>query len=182
MLKNTSSTYGSVTKFFHWIMGILIIGIVIAGFIMTRMDPSDTKWFVYGTHKAFGVIILSLIPLRIIWRFLNKHPALPKTVPNWQKTAANANILLLYILMVVMPLSGFIMSYYGGHPINMFGLFSIGTDLKNTELAKTAHFIHMNVSWVIAGSILLHIGAALYHYLILKDTVVQKMLPGKSSS
>ncbi len=180
MLKNSSTGYGWMTKSFHWVMAIVIIGIIIAGFIMTRMDPSDTKWFVYGQHKAFGVIILLLIPMRIIWRFLNTHPALPQTVPNWQKKAANANILLLYILVVVMPVSGFMMSYFGKHPINMFGLFTIpSSEEKIADISGTAHWIHMQVAWVIAASVLLHIGAAVHHHFILKDNTLSRMMPGK---
>lgn len=180
MLKNTNDSYGSVTKLFHWIMAILIIGIITAGFIMTDMEPSELKWYIYGQHKAFGVLILSLIPLRIIWRFLNKRPALPRTVPAWQKLAANANIALLYILMVVMPTTGFAMSYYGGYPIDIFGFFTIGNpDLKITEISKTAYQIHMTMAWVIAGSVGLHIAAGLFHHFVRKDNVFKRMLPGK---
>ena len=179
-MKNSSTHYGWMTKTFHWVMALMIIGIVVAGFIMTRMEPSDLKWYIYGQHKAFGVLILMLIPLRIIWRFLNTHPSLPKSVPNWQKKAANANILLLYIVMVVMPVTGFMMSYFGKHPINMFGLFTIpSVDEKVSELSGPSHWIHMQVAWVIAASVLLHLGGALYHHFIHKDNVLSRMLPGK---
>lgn len=177
MIKNNTKAYGSITKIFHWTMGIMIIGIVIAGFIMTDMDPSDQKWFIYKQHKAFGVIILSLIPLRILWRFLNTHPALPESVPTWQRKAANLNILFLYLVMVAMPLSGFLMSSFGGHPISMFDLFQIAPFEKNPEISKPAYDVHMFLAWAIAVSIALHIAGALFHHFVRKDGVLKRMLP-----
>lgn len=106
MIKNTSKSYGVMAKSLHWIMGLTIIGIIIAGFTMTSLDPSDQKWFIYAQHKALGIVILALIPLRILWRLLNPQPKLPKTTPNWQVKAANLNILFLYLCMLVMPFSG----------------------------------------------------------------------------
>lgn len=177
MLKNTSTSYGTITKSFHWIMAILIIGVVIAGFTMTRLEPSDLKWSIYGNHKAVGVILLCLIPLRILWRLISKIPKLPKTVPGWQRLAANANIFILYILMVVMPLSGFLMSTMGGRSIDMFGVFTIESFEKNQSVSSQAHDIHMTVAWVIAGLIILHTLGALYHHFIHKDNVLKRMLP-----
>ena len=109
MLKNTSTTYGSLTRYLHWTMGVVILGIIIAGFVMTSMENSDQKWFVYGTHKAFGVIILALIPLRLIWRLVNPQPALPKNTPAWQEKLANVNIMfeifwrLAHFILLVCP-------------------------------------------------------------------------------
>ncbi|MDP4840023.1 MAG: cytochrome b/b6 domain-containing protein, partial [Alphaproteobacteria bacterium] len=77
MIKNTSESYGIITRSFHWLMGLMIIGIIIAGFVMTSLEPNDQKWFIYAQHKAFGMIILTLIPLRLLWRFLNPQPKLP---------------------------------------------------------------------------------------------------------
>lgn len=177
MLKNTSTSYGTVTKLFHWIMAIMIIGVVTVGFIMTRLAPSDFKWSLYGNHKATGVVLLSLIPLRILWRLFSKIPKLPETVPSWQRLAAHANIFLLYVLMVVMPLSGFLMSVMSGRSIDMFGLFTIEGFEKNQALSSQAHEIHMTIAWGIAGLIVLHTLGALYHHFIRKDNVLKRMLP-----
>ena len=178
MLKNTSTTYGSLTRYLHWTMGVVILGIIIAGFVMTSMENSDQKWFVYGTHKAFGVIILALIPLRLIWRLVNPQPALPKNTPAWQEKLANVNIMFLYVCMILMPLSGFIMSSFGGHPISIFGLFTIDPFFQKHALAGQSHEIHEVFAWAIAISVSLHIIGALYHHFVKKDNVLKRMVSG----
>ncbi len=177
MLKNTKTNYGSITRYFHWIMGLTIIGIIIAGFIMTSLENSDQKWFIYGTHKALGMTILSLIPLRIIWRLMNNdQPRLPKDTPLWQEKLANINIMFLYLCMVLMPLSGFIMSSFGGHPISIFGLITIEPFFQKHALAGNSHEIHEIFAWAIAISVGLHILGALYHHFIKKDNVLKRMI------
>ncbi len=180
MLKNTSQSYGSYTKSFHWIMGIIIIGIIIAGFIMTSLADSDQKWFIYAQHKAFGMIILVLIPLRLFWRLINPQPKLPKSTPPWQARAANLNILFLYLCMLLMPLSGFIMSSFGGHPISIFTLFTIPAFEKH-QIAGIMHETHGWLAWGIATSVTLHVLGALYHHFILKDGVLKRMISEKHS-
>lgn len=176
MLKNTSETYGSGARFFHWMMGVLIIGLIIVGYIMTDMVPGDDKWFLYAQHKAIGLIILALIPLRILWRLMNVQPPLPATVPWWQQKASSLNILLLYACMLLMPISGFLMSILGGHPISFFNLFTIAALPDKHPLAGSAHDIHIAFAYVISGAIILHLLAGLYHHFVLKDTVLKRML------
>jgi cytochrome b561 len=159
-------------------MGLTIIGIIIAGFIMTSLEPNDQKWFIYAQHKAFGMIILALIPLRILWRLINPQPKLPKNTPNWQAKAANLNIFFLYLCMLVMPLSGFIMSSFGGHPISIFNLFTIPAFEKH-QVAGLMHETHEILAWGIAASVTLHILGALHHHFILKDTVLKRMISEK---
>lgn len=77
MLKNTSSSYGLIAKLFHWLMGLVIIGMLIVGFYMTSMDPSDDKWQLYFFHKSIGVIALVLVGLRLLWRVINTTLDLP---------------------------------------------------------------------------------------------------------
>ncbi len=178
MLKNTLNSYGSLTKFIHWLMALIIISLIAVGFFMADMENSDQKWFLYGTHKAFGIIVLSLIPLRIIWRLMNPQPTLPKSLPNWQKKAANANILFLYLCMVAMPLSGFIMSFFGNHPISMFGIFTIPAIERVPAISGFAHETHEILALAITASISLHILGALHHHFTKHDQVLKRMLPG----
>lgn len=179
MLRNTSASYGSLTRAFHWIMGLIILTLVGVGFTMTSLDPSDQKWFLYGLHKAFGVMILSLIPLRIFWRLMNPQPPLPKTVPQWQNKAANLNVTFLYFCMLSMPLSGFIMSSFGGHPIAIFGLFTIEPFFQKHEIAGLSHTVHEYLAWGVAISVGLHILGALHHHFALRDNVLRRMISGK---
>lgn len=178
MLKNTHNSYGSLTRLFHWLMALIIIGIIAVGFTMTSLDPSNQKWFLYAQHKAFGVIILALIPLRLIWRLVNPQPNYPPDLPKWQDKAATYNIRFLYLCMILMPCSGFIMSTFGGHPISMFGLFTIDPFFKKHALAGLTHEVHEVLAWGIAAAVGLHIVAALYHHFILKNSILRRMLTG----
>jgi cytochrome b561 len=176
MLKNTSDTYGSGARFFHWVMGLIIIGSITVGFIMTGMKDGDDKWFFYGQHKSFGLIILSLIPLRLLWRAFNAQPTLPASMPWWQTKAANLNILFLYACMILMPTSGFVMSIWGGHPIAFFNLFTIAASPEKHPIAGIAYKLHGIFGWGIALAIGMHILASFYHHFVLKDNVLKRML------
>jgi cytochrome b561 len=120
MLKNTLSSYGLITKLFHWFIGIAIVGLLVIGFIMVSMLPSVDKWQLYSMHKATGVLVLFLVSLRVLWRWINVKLELPADLPLWQKLASKFTHSLLYIFMFLMPVSGILMSRFGGHEINIF--------------------------------------------------------------
>jgi len=176
MLKNTSQTYGLLTKLFHWIISITIIIMLIVGFIMTSMAPSDDKWQLYGMHEAVGAIVLSLVVLRFLWRVINIGPLLPQDLPNWQKLASTVTHYLLYGFMFLMPISGILMARFGGHELNVFNLFTLPAYEKNTHLSGFFHNIHVNSALAFSALIALHISAGLYHHFIRKDNVLIRMI------
>ena len=106
MLKNTKNSYGSIAKILHWVIGFSIIGLIAVGFTMSSMDPAPEKFELYAIHKAFGVTIFMLIMLRILWRFTNKTVQSANGVPAILQLAAKTGHFLLYIFMLMMPISG----------------------------------------------------------------------------
>ncbi|MFK7968680.1 MAG: cytochrome b [Rickettsiaceae bacterium] len=177
MLKNTSSSYGLVSKLFHWFMSLIIISLLIVGFTMTSMESSDNKWELYFMHKATGVVVLSLVILRLLWRLINIQLDLPADLPSWQKLASRVTHYLLYIFMFLMPVSGVLMSILGGHEVNVFGLFTVpAATEKNTSLAHFFHDLHGISAFAFAGLIVLHISAGLYHHFIRKDSILKRMI------
>lgn len=116
LLTNTENSYGLIVKLFHWIMSIIIIAMLIVGFLMDGYIEPPLKWELYGLHEATGITVLSLVILRLLWKFYNPTVLLPSDLPNWQKTAATANINLLYVLMLLMPISGFLMTILSESP------------------------------------------------------------------
>lgn len=177
MFRNTSTTYGSIAKGFHWIIALLIITLLAVGIIMEDMAPSPDKWELYGLHKAFGVVAFVLILLRIVWKSLNPEPKLSADTPKWQQLASKANILSLYCLMFLIPFSGMSMSLLGGHPIDFFGLFAIDLFEKYPPIAGVAHEAHWILAYTMIALLGLHIAAALQHHFILKDNILKRMLP-----
>lgn len=180
MLKNNQVVWGSVSRLFHWGMALLFIGMYIVAYIMTSMEPSPTKWELYGIHKATGLTLLLLVALRIAWRLSNEVPSLPKTMPIWQVTASNANIYLLYICMFLMPISGVVMSLMGGHDVSYFGIFTLPALTEGpTTFGKWAYNTHIFTSYGLIGLVSLHILAGIYHHFILRDSVFKRMFLGK---
>ncbi|RTK93102.1 MAG: cytochrome b [Rickettsiales bacterium] len=176
MLKNTENSYGTITKIFHWLMSIMIIGLIIVGFIMSSMESSPEKFQLYYAHKAAGVVILILVILRIIWRLNNKLVQLPTELPLFVKFCAKVTHYLQYVFMLLMPISGVLMSILSGREIPVFGIFTVPALEKNTQLAGIFYQIHVIAIWFFIALIIFHVLAALYHHFIRKDQVLIRMI------
>jgi cytochrome b561 len=132
-------------------------------------------------HKSLGLAILAILLLRLAWRSMNQQPALPASMPRWQQRAARATHWLLYALLVLAPLSGWLHASAAGLSANWFGLFQV-PDLiaRNPELAAPLKYVHQACVALLAILLLGHAGAALWHAFVLRDGVLHRMLPWKS--
>lgn len=181
--------YGDTAVFFHWIIAFLIIGLLAVGKFMTQLEENDplrfelTQW-----HKSFGIAVLILSVFRILWRITHKPPPELDTIPAWQQKAANTTHWLLYGLMLALPVTGWIM--VSASPLNidtiLFGVVEWPhlplQDVTNNEALSSAfHSYHEIASTLLILLLLAHIGAALKHHLVDKDTVLIRMLPELSS-
>jgi cytochrome b561 len=178
VLKNTQTSYGLVTRILHWTMAILIISIIAVGFYMTNLPTSADKWYIYFMHKSTGLLILALVVCRIIWRFSNVWPPLPEGAPVWKKFAASSSVLLLYCMMLIMALSGFLGSLLGGHDVPFFGLFNVPAMTQNKELSGYLWSVHTTMPYFLAATIALHFLAAMHHHFIVGDNVLRRMWKG----
>lgn len=177
MLKNTKKSYGTVTKTFHWVMGLIILAQITVGYIMANLPPTaPQKGMMIYYHKSVGVLLLMLIIARLLWRIKELTPVLPGTMPHWQVVAAHWNINLLLALMVVMPISGFLMSVLGGYSVSFFGFFTIPPLLQKSTAGVVSFFTHVIGGYVISAAIILHILASLYHHFIRHDNVLKRMI------
>lgn len=178
MIKNTENSYGLPAKLLHWVMSVVIICLIFVGFIMTEMEPSDQKWQIYGLHKATGLLILLLVAIRLTWRLMNVYVLPPHDLPDWQKKAAYLAHLMLYLFMLIMPASGFLMTVLGGHNVSFYGLFTIEAFTTNKPIATIFWMIHGYSAYIFAALIGLHIAAAFYHHFVRRDNVFMRMLRG----
>lgn len=177
-LKNSLERYGIIAMIFHWIMALLIIGMLILGLYMVDLPFDMEKLKLYGWHKEFGALVLMLVILRLVWKLRNISPVLPSHMPNWQKLAANGLHILLYVLMFCMPLAGWLMSCASGLPVSFFGLFTLPTLIGPSVVLQSLFLtIHKNLGFTLIAVICLHIGAALQHHFLLKDNTLRRMLP-----
>ncbi len=178
MLKNTIDNYGSVARTLHWLIAVLVIGMLIFGFLLESI-PKPIRGEMIGLHKSIGLTILLLILLRLIWRFINIQPVLPISVPPWEQIAARSVHILFYLVLLLMPLSGWIMSSLDGHPVFFWKWWNWTLPLPvNKTLANDFFNVHVTIAWIIIALLVLHIGAALKHHFIEKNNVLRRMLPG----
>lgn len=177
LIKNTQTQYGIVNKFIHWLMALLIIGMLILGLYMSDLPISELKLQLYGIHKEFGILILMLVMFRIVWRIGNIVPLLPPTIPAWQKFAAHAVHWMLYGFMFAMPITGWLMTSAAGLPPSFFGLFTLPSLIApNDALFSLFINIHSWLAYGLIATFCAHVGAALKHHFINKDDVLRRML------
>lgn len=176
MLKNANGSYGSLSKFFHWFLAIMIIALISVGYLLEYIgNPS-----LYQVHKTMGFLFLLLAILRLSWRLYNINPGYEGlNLPKWMISAGTLVHYSLYLLMIIVPLSAFIASNAAQRPVSFLFLFDIPLlfEQKNLELAKTAMAVHRSGVFILCLVIVMHIGAALYHHFINKDFILNRMLP-----
>ncbi len=170
-LKNDSVQYGTLSRLLHWLMALMIIVLIGVGIYMADLpdDTAEQKEYAFqffALHKSFGVLALALIIVRLAWLRLSPAPALPEVFEGKEKIIVKALQGLLYLLMVLMPLSGYLMSNAGGYPINFFGLGELPALIgKSKEFGSFAHEAHEIMGLTMLALIVLHAAGALKHRL-----------------
>lgn len=162
----------------HWLMALLLIGLSGVGLYMSDLPLSPQKLQIYAWHKWAGVTAFFLVLLRLVWRFSHRPPPLPAALPGWQRTVANAMHHLLYLLMIAIPLSGWLMSSAKGFQTVYFGILPLPDLLaKNQEVGEWLVSVHTTLNFALIGLVVVHIGAALKHHLLDRDELLRRMLP-----
>jgi cytochrome b561 len=181
MLASTSPQTTAYTRTaigLHWLIAIALAGTFALGLYMHELPLSPQKLKLYSWHKWAGVTIFLFVALRLAWRLGHRPPALPILMPAWQRLAAEATHVLLYVLMFAVPLSGWLMSSAKGFQTVWFGVLPLPDLLnKDTDLGDLLQQVHMILNFSMAGLVLAHLGAALKHHLIDRDDVLTRMLP-----
>lgn len=186
MLKNTANTYGSLQRAFHWIMAIMIIGMICVGVYIHGLDAENAaeapiKQSLGALHKATGMVILLLVALRTAWVFSGPRPGLPDSVPRWQRIVAKSLHHTFYLLMFAIPISGYVMSSHAQKPVNMYGLFELPMlfDEQNFDKAKAVFEWHEVMAEILLVLIVAHVLVALKHHFVDKDNILRRMLKGE---
>ena len=170
--------YTATAKALHWLMAILLFGLLALGFYMHDLPLSPDKLQLYSWHKWAGVSAFLLVLVRLAWRITHRPPALPAGMAKPLQLAAHAGHLVLYVLMIAIPLSGWLMSSAKGFQTVWFGILPIPDLLgKNKELGDLLQSVHMSLNLLFVAVIVGHIGAALKHHFIDKDDILTRMLP-----
>jgi len=170
-------SYGFIARSFHWILFALIAAQYVVGSAMPHIGKDTQDEGLVAWHISIGAAIMFVVLLRLAWRIANPVP-LPSTLPAWQNRLAHVTHMMLYVLIVVMTLLGWAATGYRGWTVYLFGILPLPTlGPKGAAWAHTAGDIHDYMVYVLAAFIILHIVAALYHYFVVRDRVLQRMLP-----
>lgn len=185
--------YDGVAKALHWSVALLVIALLVIGKYMTDWLTGLTpeRFWYYQLHKSLGFTVLALMALRIGWRLTHRPPPLVDGMAVWERLAAHGAHLALYGLLLILPLSGWLVVSTSPLPIPtlFFGLFPIPhigiIESLPPDAKATVHGLANRVHWL-AGTLLIvivlaHVAAALRHHFLKKDDTLTRMLPGRRS-
>jgi cytochrome b561 len=183
LLRNNETRWGWVSLGLHWLTLLMILGLAVVGFLMQELPNSPTKIQVYGLHKSFGLTVLALTVLRLLWRLAAGVPRPVPGTPRWQSAVASATHGALYLILFALPLSGWLYNSASGFPLKWFGLFSLpklsGYDAQLKQIALAAH---ETLFLALAAIVTVHALAALKHHYLNRDATLTRMLPGAAAS
>jgi cytochrome b561 len=179
MIRNDSQTWGSVARALHWSIAALIGIQLCLGWIGGEMARSPAKVNLMTAHKSLGLTVLALVVLRILWRWANVAPQPPERSPRWEILAAKASHLVLYLLLVAVPLSGWVAASTSAIPWKFWWLAPLPNLLEPQpdlhEVAGEVHEALVTTFLVVLG---VHVVAALRHHFLQRDRVLMRMWRG----
>ncbi len=173
-----SHRYSSTAKWFHWLIVCLVGLELLIALVMPRVRRVTTPSMLINLHMSFGVLIIVVMLLRLLWRMTHPVPPLPRRTRGWQILAAYLMHYLLYILLFLIPFAGWVWANALGWQVTVFGLFTFPAFVpKGSPFLSLAATTHLYLTVTICILIALHVLASLYHWYVKKDDVLERMLP-----
>jgi len=170
--------YGTTAKLFHWLIVVLLIVQYLIGWLMPDIHRGDTPGAPMTFHVSVGIGILVLIVLRLVWRLT--HPVAPESsLPPWQRLTSQAVHWMLYALVLVTTVTGWLFASFRGWSLSFFyraPLPMLASD--NKAAGKFIDGWHQAAEWTLLSFIGIHVAAALVHLFVYRDRIMQRMLPG----
>jgi cytochrome b561 len=160
----------------HWTIALLVIAMLALGFYMVGI-PRNTpdRGFFFNLHKSFGMIAFALIVVRAAWRVTHRPPPLPATLPAWEIQAATWSHRLLYLCMILQPLTGYLGSSFNKYGVKVFGVKMPQWAWEDASLREALAQVHSTVAWLFTILVVLHVAAGLKH-MVSRNGVFQRML------
>lgn len=182
MLKGDSEHWGSLAKFFHWTIVLLLLVQGTVGLVMVDLPKTPRAIPYFTFHKSLGITILTLAVLRLVWKLFDKRPDEPSRMPHWQVIGAKLGHALLYVLLFLVPLSGWWHDSVSAlRPLYFWGLFQLphlgGPDPNDPGLKEFSANVHACLFWALIAVAAGHALVAVYHQLVSRDGVLARMWP-----
>lgn len=178
MNKEDEETYGRVARLFHWLTLLLVALLIPLGLVMTSLDPGKLQDALFVFHQSLGLTLFALILARLGWRLAHSPPPPSRDLSPVELKASQIVHWLLYLVLLTMPLTGYVMVVAGGDPLSYFGLVDVPRLLaKHRMLSDLADTAHVSLQFGVYGLVAIHAAAALNHHFWRRNDVLARMLP-----
>jgi cytochrome b561 len=178
MFMNTQDQYGLIARLLHWLIAALAIGMLAGGSLLSILPAGGFKAVAIAGHKSIGVAIFLLMIGRIAWRLANVQPRDLGTIPVLNYIAHLVHI-FLYVLLMLQPLLGILMSQAYGYPVSVFGMVNLPPLVwQSPSLGNILREAHGVTAILLAVFIAIHVAAALKHHFVDRDGTLMRMLNG----
>lgn len=167
--------YATPAIVLHWLVAALIAGLLGVGWYMMAIEDEPGSGWYFAMHKSFGLLLLALVLVRLVWRIGHQPAALPAAMPAWQRRASALVQWMLYACMLLMPLLGVAGASYSKSGVAFFGWKLPAWVAHNHDTAEQYFDLHGTLAWVLVALVVLHALAALKHLLRDRDGVFQRM-------
>lgn len=175
-----ANSYRAPAKALHWITAIGVVGLLALGLWMTGLPISLTKLEAYAWHKWIGLTVLVLTVGRIAWRWHAPPPPLPDTVTRWERRLAPLSHALLLVLLLTLPITGWLMSSAGGVEVYWFGIVPMPNLVpRDPDLFERLRTTHHWLAWTLMAVLTLHVAAVVRHDVLRRDGVFRRMWPSR---
>lgn len=172
--------YTEIAQHLHWITPPLLLAQLAIAWVMLSLPPTNpTDGQLFSLHKSLGITIWLLVALRLTWRLTHPAPKPGQHMPRWLHLAGVTNHWLMYLVLFITPISGYVMSAMGPHGVQFWGLPLPGLP-KIDAIAKAAKLGHYVDQWAIYALVLLHVAATVYHVASRRDGLLQRMIPAQT--
>ncbi len=182
LIRDTSEGYGLVSRLFHWLMAVAIVAMFVLGLWMVGLDYYSPYYnSAPDVHRGVGMVLLFALGLRWLWRVFNPKPSDAELSPFEQKASYTVHW-GFYVLLLVLMVSGYLISTSGGDPISVFGWFDVPALIQERGLETPAGNVHRILAYATIALAAIHALAALKHHFVDKSTIMARMWSGPPKS
>lgn len=176
MQNENIAKYPLSMRIYHWLVVLMVISLVSIGYYMSNLEVSDEKWRLYFMHKSFGALFLIIMLARIYNRMQSKVPSLPKGVNIFDAKIAKIVHYLLYIILCIMPISGILMSVFGGRGLPFFFTTLLSQVGRYEEISGAFWLVHTKLPSILLILVSLHIIGSIKHLAVGKVNIIKRII------
>jgi len=178
-----ATSYGAVARFLHWLTVVLLVTIIPIGLVMGSLPRGPLQDTLFVTHESLGLTVLGLTLFRLFWRLTHRPPPPSRDLRLFEVRASGSVHVLLYVILLVMPVTGYLFVTYSGIGLHYFGLVPVPALVSpDKPMGEWFLAVHVALQWAIYGLALMHIGAAFHHFFVRRNDILARMLPSLGAS